>query len=68
VQPQFLLQWTPTGFEQFLAEFYTILLGDYFQVALDMLEMRIGSSLQSPNNQNSSLMFICGDCADQRKC
>jgi hypothetical protein len=41
------LEWTRTSFEQFLAEFYNILL-EKRQVALEMLEVGISSSLWSP--------------------
>jgi hypothetical protein len=35
IEPQFLLELTRTSFEQFLAEFYTILLEEHLQVALE---------------------------------
>jgi hypothetical protein len=38
------LEWTCTSFEQSLAEFYTILLEEHVQVALDMVEVGICSS------------------------
>jgi hypothetical protein len=38
VQQRSFLEWTHTNFEQSLAEFYTILLEEYLQVALEMLE------------------------------
>jgi hypothetical protein len=44
VQLQSFLEWTLTSFEQSVAEFYTILL-EHLQVALEMLEMGICSSL-----------------------
>jgi hypothetical protein len=44
VQPQSFLECTVTNFEQSLAEFYTILL-EHLQVALEMLEEGIYSSL-----------------------
>jgi hypothetical protein len=47
IQPQFFLEWTRTSFEQSLAEFYTILLEEH-PVALEMLAVRICSSLWSP--------------------
>jgi hypothetical protein len=46
-QPQSFLEWTRTSFEQSLAEFYTILLKEYRQVALEVLEVGVFSSLQS---------------------
>jgi hypothetical protein len=48
IQPQSFLEWTRTSFEQPLAEFYAILLEEHFQVALEMLEVGIYSSHQSP--------------------
>jgi hypothetical protein len=39
------LEWTCTSFEQFLVEFYAILLEEHHQVALEMLEVGICSSL-----------------------
>jgi hypothetical protein len=47
VQPQSFLDWTHTSFEQSLAEFYTILFEEHFQVAVEM-EVVICSSLCSP--------------------
>jgi hypothetical protein len=40
-KPQFFLEWTSTSLEQSLTEFYTILHEEYFQVALEMLEVEI---------------------------
>jgi hypothetical protein len=42
---QSFLEWTLTSFEQSLAEFYTMLLEEHHQVALEMLEVEICSSL-----------------------
>jgi hypothetical protein len=39
------LEWARTSFEQSLVEFYTILLDEHLQVALEMLEMGMYSSL-----------------------
>jgi hypothetical protein len=36
-----LVEWTCTSFEQSLLEFYTILLEEHLQVALEMLEVGI---------------------------
>jgi hypothetical protein len=44
IQAQSFLEWTRTRFEQSLAEFYTILLEEHLQVALEVLEMGICSS------------------------
>jgi hypothetical protein len=44
VQPQSFLEWTRASFEQYLAEFYTILPEEH-QVMLEMLEVEICSSL-----------------------
>jgi hypothetical protein len=41
IEPQSFLEWTRTRFEQSLAEFYTILLEENLQVALDMLGVGI---------------------------
>ena len=48
-QPQSFLEWTHTIIEQFLAKFYTILLEEHLQVALEMLEVEsvLHSSLQN---------------------
>jgi hypothetical protein len=43
VQPQSCLEWTRTSLEQSLAEFFTILLEEHLQVALEMLEVGICS-------------------------
>jgi hypothetical protein len=48
IQPKSFFECTPTSFEQSLAEFYTILLEEHLQVALEMLEVGMYSSLQSP--------------------
>jgi hypothetical protein len=40
--------WTRISFEQSLDEFYTILVAEYLQVALKMLEVGIGFSFYSP--------------------
>jgi hypothetical protein len=45
VQPQSFLEWIHTSFEQSLAKFYIILLAEPLQVALEMLEVGICSSL-----------------------
>jgi hypothetical protein len=42
------LEWTCTGFEQSLAEFFTIFLEEHLQVALEVLEVGICPSLLSP--------------------
>jgi tRNA G10 N-methylase Trm11 len=42
------LEWARTSFEQSVAEFYTILLEEHLQVALEMLEMGNCFSLWSP--------------------
>jgi hypothetical protein len=44
IQPQSLLEWTRTSFEQSLVEFYTIPLKKLIQVALEM-EVGICSSV-----------------------
>jgi hypothetical protein len=45
IQQQTFLEWTLTSFEQFLEKFYTILLEERLQVALEMLEVGIWPSL-----------------------
>jgi hypothetical protein len=45
IQLQSSLQWTHTSFEQSLVEFYTILLKEHLQVALDILDVGICSTL-----------------------
>jgi hypothetical protein len=45
IQPHFFSEWTRTSFEQSLMEFYTIPLEEQLQVASEMLEMGICSSL-----------------------
>jgi hypothetical protein len=47
-QPQSFLKWTHTHFEKSQAEFYTILLEEHLQVALEMLEVGTSSPLSSP--------------------
>jgi hypothetical protein len=47
IQQQSFLEWTRTSLEQSLAKFYTILLEEHLQVALEMLEVGICSSLKS---------------------
>jgi hypothetical protein len=44
-QPQSFFEWTRTSFGQSLAEIYTILLEEQLQVALEILELGICSSL-----------------------
>ena len=44
IQPQSFLEWTRTSLEQFLVEFYTILLEEHL-IALEMLKVGICSSL-----------------------
>jgi hypothetical protein len=41
------LEWTRTSFEQYLAVFYTTVLEEHLQVALEMLEVGISFSLYS---------------------
>jgi hypothetical protein len=45
IQPQFFLERTPTSFERSLAEFYTIIIEEHFQIVLQTLEVGICSSL-----------------------
>jgi hypothetical protein len=45
IHPQSFLEWTRTSFEEFLAEFYTILLEEHLQFALETLKVEICSSL-----------------------
>jgi hypothetical protein len=45
IQPQSFLEWTLTRFYQSLAEFYPIFLEEHLQIALQMLEVGICSSL-----------------------
>jgi hypothetical protein len=39
IEQQSFLKWTSTNFEHSLAEFYTILLEEHLQVALEMLQV-----------------------------
>jgi hypothetical protein len=48
IQPQSFLELTCTSGEQSLVEFYTIFLEEHLQVALEMLEVGICSSLYTP--------------------
>jgi hypothetical protein len=57
------LEWTHTSFEQCVAEFYTVLLEEHLQVALEMSEVGICSSLVSKTDQSGSVMFKSGDGA-----
>ena len=43
-QPQSSLEWTHTSLEQSLAEFYTTVLEEHLQIALEILEVEICSS------------------------
>jgi hypothetical protein len=52
-------------FVQSLEELYTILLEEYLQVALEMLEVEISSSLLSKTDQSGSVMFKSRDYAGQ---
>jgi hypothetical protein len=45
IQRQSLLEYTLTGFGQSSAEFYTILLEEHVQIALEILQVGICSSL-----------------------
>jgi hypothetical protein len=65
VQPQSFLEWTLTSFEQSLAEFYAILHEDHLQVALEVLEMGICSSLCG--FQNSPEWFSGGQIVPARE-
>jgi hypothetical protein len=67
VQPQYL-ESTPISFEQSLAEFYTILLEEYLQTALEILEVGMFLTLVSKTDQSGSMMFKSGDCAGQGRC
>jgi hypothetical protein len=49
VQQQFFLVRTDTSFEESLPELYVILLEEHVQIALEMLEMLICSSLSLKN-------------------
>jgi hypothetical protein len=60
IQPQSFLEWTCTSSEQSLVEFYTILLDEHLQVALQMLKWEV-----SKTDQSNSMMFKSGDCAGQ---
>jgi hypothetical protein len=52
---------TCTSFEQSPAEFYTILLEEHLQVALEMLEVGICSSLVSKTDHSGLVVFKPGD-------
>jgi hypothetical protein len=45
IEPQSFLEWAHTSVEQSLVEFYIILLDEPLQVAVDMLEVGICSSV-----------------------
>jgi hypothetical protein len=68
IQLQSFLEWTRTSFEPSLAEFYTFLLEEHIQVALEMLEVGICSSLVYKTDQRGSMMLKTGDCAGQGTC
>jgi hypothetical protein len=55
IQPQSILEWTCTSFEQFLSEFYTILLEEHLQVALVISEVVICSNTCPLPCSNSAL-------------
>jgi hypothetical protein len=48
IQPQSFLKWTHTSSEQSLTDFDTILHEEYIQVALEIFEVEICSSISSP--------------------
>jgi hypothetical protein len=58
VQPQYFFEWIRTSFEQSLEEFYTILLEKHLQVALDMLEVGICSSLTREVQWRSNVVIM----------
>jgi hypothetical protein len=69
MQPQSFLEWTSTSFEQSLAEFYTILIEEHLQVALEMLEVRIlFLTLVSNSDHSSSMIFKSGFFVGLGKC
>jgi hypothetical protein len=63
IQTPFFLEWTQTSFVQSLAEFYTILLEDHLQVALEMLEVGIYSMLIFAQPRLTAVGIRCADHA-----
>jgi hypothetical protein len=60
-------EWTLTSFEQTVMEFYTILLEEYLQVALEILE--VGICFSSLQNWKECLNDVqCDDYAGQGRC
>jgi hypothetical protein len=60
------LEWTRTSFEHSLAEFYTILLEEHVQVALEMLGGgSLFLTLVFKTDQSGSMIFKSGDYAGQ---
>jgi hypothetical protein len=57
-KPPSFLEWTRTSFEQSLAEFDSILLEEHPQVALEILDVGICSSLQSPKLTSVVILVI----------
>jgi hypothetical protein len=45
IQPTYFLEWTPSSFEESVAEFCTIRLEEHRKVALEMLEVGVFSSI-----------------------
>jgi hypothetical protein len=45
IEPQSILEWTLSSFERSATEFYTVLLEEHHEVALEMLVVGICSSL-----------------------
>jgi hypothetical protein len=63
------LEWTHTSFEQSVVKFYTTVLEEHLQVALEMLEVGICSSLLvSETDQSGSMIFKSGDFDGQGRC
>jgi hypothetical protein len=59
IQLQPFLEWTLTSFELSVVESYSILLEEHLRLALEMLQMTICSSLQSPK-----LVKVVQGCSD----
>jgi hypothetical protein len=65
IQPQPFLEWTRTSFKQCLAEFYTLILEEHIQVALEMSKVGNVFLIQvSKTDQSASVIFKSGDCVE----
>jgi hypothetical protein len=51
LQPESFLEWTLSSVEESLTEFYTILLEEHLEVAIEMLEVAISSQVSKTETE-----------------